>query len=51
MSGSNVTAREIAEALVCIAKLIALAEKLWPDWAATLVELEDELSDLHQEMR
>lgn len=47
---SEITAQELAEALVCIAKLIKLLDKIeWPDDAMTLRELEDDLSELHQE--
>ncbi len=46
----EITAQELAEALVCIAKLIKLLDKIeWPEDALLLRELEDELSDLHQE--
>lgn len=47
----DVTVREVAEALVCVAKLIRLLEKLFPDMVPFLTELEDELIDYHQEMR
>ena len=50
MAEVEVTAQEVAEALVCVAKLILFLDKiLWVDDAHTLRELEDELSELHQE--
>jgi hypothetical protein len=46
----EISAQEIAEALVCVAKLIKLLDKIeWPDDAMFLREIEDELSELHQE--
>lgn len=49
---AEVEAQEIAEALVCIAKLIVFFKKLdWPGDAGILEELEDSLSELHQEAR
>lgn len=48
----EITAEEIAEALVCIAKLIVLFRRLdWPADAGHLEELEDDLSEFHQELR
>lgn len=47
---AEITTQEIAEALVCLAKLIVLLKKIeWPDDAAILQEIEDALSELHQE--
>jgi hypothetical protein len=49
---AEVTPEEIAEALVCLAKLILLLKRLeWLDDVAYFSELEDELSDLHQGAR
>lgn len=43
---------EIAEALVCIARIVLLLKKLdWLGDVGILLELEDELSELHQELR
>ena len=48
----DITAQELAEALVCIAKLIVFFRKVgWEDDAGILVELEDDLSEYHQEAR
>ena len=48
----DIQAEEIAEALLCIAKLILLMKKLgFADDEGWLLELEDELSELHQETR
>lgn len=47
----DVTIRELAEAAVCIVKLISLARKLFPDWVPDLLELEDTILDLQQELR
>lgn len=52
MAEAEISAQEVAEALVCLAKLIVFLEKIfWSDDAMQLRELEDELSDLHQETR
>lgn len=48
----EISVGELAEALVCIAKLIRLLDKIfWPELAGVLREIEDELSELHQEAR
>lgn len=47
---NEITAQELAEALVCVAKLILLIRKIgWVDDEGFLLELEDALSELHQE--
>lgn len=53
MSDEGVSVREVAEALVCLAKLISLLDKLgiFGDFVELLTELEDELLDYQQEMR
>jgi hypothetical protein len=49
---ADVSADEIAEALVCVAKLILFLRKLeWVGDEGLLIELEDDLSELHQEAR
>lgn len=46
----EITAQDLAEALVCVAKLIILLKKLgWIDAEGWMLELEDDLSELHQE--
>ncbi len=46
----EITAQDLAEALVCVAKLIVLLKKIdWLSDVGMLLELEDELSELHQE--
>lgn len=48
----EITAEEIAEALICVAKLVILLKKLgWVDEEGWMLELEDDLSELHQEVR
>ncbi len=50
MADAEVSAGEVAEALVCLAKLILFLDKiLWTDAAMFLRDLEDDLSELHQE--
>lgn len=51
MSDDGVSLREVAEALVCVAKILVLVQKIFPDWTQTLVDLEDELADYYQEQR
>lgn len=49
---AEVTIDEIAEALVCLAKIILLLKRLeWLDDVAYFEEIEDSLSELHQEAR
>ncbi len=44
--------KELAEALVCVAKLILIFKKLyWVDAEGIMMDLEDDLSELHQESR
>ncbi|UCC72598.1 MAG: hypothetical protein JSV86_19920 [Gemmatimonadota bacterium] len=48
----EVSVEEIAEALVCLAKLILLVKRIgWPEDVGYLLELEDDLTELHQELR
>lgn len=48
----EISAEEIAEVLVCIAKVIILLRKLdWVGDEGMLTELEDDLSELHQQIR
>lgn len=47
----EITVREIAEALVCLAKILQLLDKILPEFVPTLLELEDELTDYMQELR
>lgn len=51
MADEEITAQEIAEALVCLAKLIVLARKVFPGDVEGLLSLEDDLTDLLQEQR
>lgn len=48
----EVSAEEVAEVLVCVAKVILLLRKLeWVSDEGFMIELEDDLSELHQEAR
>lgn len=48
----DISPEEIAEALVCVAKLIILFRKIsWVEDEGYMQQLEDDLSELHQEAR
>ncbi len=52
MADNEISAEELAEALLCIAKLILLFRKMgWVGDEGMLLDLEDDLSALHQETR
>lgn len=52
IGNAEVSAEEIAEALLCLAKLILLVKRVgWPEDVGYLLELEDDLTELHQELR
>lgn len=43
--------KRIADALKCLSLLLELIRELFPEWAATLEDLEDEIIDYMQELR
>ncbi len=47
----DISAEELAEALVCLAKLIRVIRKVFPADLEGLLSLEDDLTDLLQELR
>jgi hypothetical protein len=48
----EISAEELAEVLVCLARVILLIRKMgWVDDEGVLLQLEDDLSELHQQIR
>lgn len=47
----ELTVKEVAEALVCLAKIIILVRKVFPADVEGLLSLEDDLTQLMQELR